>query len=276
MSMDSLLYQLLPEMEHPLPKVTTIHLSSGDSITVEKDVAHGGIISPWKVDGQIFDHDVHAENFLRQRIQEKLTHIRVIHHPRYAVPHICGTVCPHPEHDRSICNDCPVADEAEARRDRVQLVYAVLSKQVLADVQNRALAYILATIEDQGFRITVYEENGKECGLEIEGWTTNGVDMCHLIDLRNQENPYDPNVLLERIRVMVESFDPDEEVRVHMAGSDFRMAFSYYEAAIEFENWQKNLHNLEHYVCKVEKKVPELCKGMAFESNLSYKKLLEN
>ena len=274
MSMESLLYQLLPEMEHPLAKVTTIHLSNGDSISVEKDPVYNKKTWLWNVDGSVFSHDAHAEDFLRRRIQEKITHIRVIHHPQYAMPHICGTVCPHPKHDRSICNGCPVADEAAARRDRVQLVYAVLSKQGLADVQKRALTYILKAIEDQGFRITVYEENGKECGLEIEDWTTNGVDMCHLIDLRHQENPYDPNVLLERIRVMVESFDPDEEVSVHMEGSDFRKAFSYYEAAVEFEKWQQNLYDLEHYVDKVEQKVPELCKGMAFESNLSYKELL--
>lgn len=276
MSMEGLLSQLLPEEEYPLEKgsVVTIHLSNGSTITVEKEPTYKETVWAWRVDGSVFSRDTFAEHHLQQRIQEKLTHTRVLMRPRYTRPNICGNICPHPEHDRALCNVCPVKDDVEAQKDGLQLIYATLSKQQLADIQKEALIYILEAIDACGFHITVYEENGKECGLEIEDWTPNGVDMVHLIDLRDCENPYDPNALLKELQLMVEYFDPDEETRLHLEGEDFRKDFSCYEAAVEFEQWQQNLRNMAHAVWDVENRVPALRRGLVFEDNLSYKQLL--
>lgn len=142
--------------------------------------------------------------------------------------------------------------------------------------QELALKAILDAIDEFGFKVILYTENGKECGFEIEDWTPRGVDMIHFLDLRDIENPYDPFAVLDELWKVAEYFDPDEETEAHMEGKDFHAAFSYYQAAMEFEGWKKRLEELVESVNKAFKKaVPNLSRSMEFSNNLTYKKILE-
>lgn len=274
MSTKSFLRDLLPDGVELCGK-NTLHLSNGETIEIDGDPVYAGAQWLWCIDGELFSIDAYAENFLKRRIVEKLTKTRVILRAKGKVPEICGSVCPHPEHNRAICDYCPVADEARAKEKGLRLVYAVMNSQEAADIQRQALHDILKAIEDCNFGISVYEEDGRECGLEITDWTTNGVQMCHFIDLRRCGNPYDPYALLDKLQAMVDGFDPEEEFKLHIQDPEFSCAFSMHEAAVEFEQWQENLHNLSHFAWNVEKHVPDLRRGLPFANDLSYKKLLE-
>ena len=46
----------------------------------------------------------------------------------------------------------------------------------MMELQKLALKAILNAIDESGFRVILYTENGKECGFEIEDWTPRGVD----------------------------------------------------------------------------------------------------
>ena len=96
----------------------------------------------------------------------------------------------------------------------------------MMELQKLALKAILNAIDESGFRVILYTENGKECGFEIEDWTPRGVDMIHFLDLRDAENPYNPFSVLDALWRVSELFDPDEETEVHMQGKDFHTAFS--------------------------------------------------
>lgn len=146
----------------------------------------------------------------------------------------------------------------------------------MMELQKLALKAILNAIDESGFRVILYTENGKECGFEIEDWTPRGVDMIHFLDLRDAENPYNPFSVLDALWRVSELFDPDEETEIHMQGKDFHTAFSYYQAAMEFEGWKKRLGELVESVNKAFKEaVPGLNRSMEFSSNLTYKKILE-
>lgn len=271
MSTKSVLRDLMPENEDAGFQKDTITLANGATIEVEPNPVYEETRWLWRIDNQIFSVDAYAENFLRKRVTEKLTGKRVLLRAKGKVPEICGNICPHPEHDRALCDYCPVADAARADEDGLKLVYAA------ANPQEEALAAILTAMEDFGFGVTLYEENDKgECGFEMEDWTPNGVDMIHFIDLREEKNRYDPFALLGHIRDLAETFDPDNEVRAHMEDSSFRKAFSCREAAEEFEGWKKRLEELVAFVEDAfTKAVPGLEPGMEFAGNLSYKKILE-
>lgn len=203
-----------------------------------------------------------------------MTGMRIILRAKGKIPEICGCTCRYTEHDRTLCDLCPIADAAKAREDGVHLVYSVLSSQELVDIQKRALTDIFETIKISVFNVSVYEEDEKECGLEFTGWTSNGVQMCHFVDLRGCENPYDPYAFLDRFQAMVDGFDLDEEVRLHMQDSTFSSAFPFYNAVVELEKWQEDLRWLVHAVWNEEKHVPGLRRGLAFTNHLSYKELL--
>ena len=66
---------------------------------------------------------------LKKLIEEKVTGLRIIYHPKQQAPDICGggegTACRRPgECNRMLCSKCPVAEKFFADRDGVTLVYA--------------------------------------------------------------------------------------------------------------------------------------------------------
>ncbi len=115
------------------------------------------------------------------------------------------------------------------------------------NLQKEAVFKILSVINNSGFRIMPYEENGVECGFEIEDWTPNGVDMCHLVDLRGTD-AHNPFNISREMWSLAYDFDPDEEVEIFMENEQFRNAFTYKKAAEEFENWEFRLKQLASIV----------------------------
>ena len=108
-----------------------------------------------------------------------------------------------------------------------------------------ALLAVLNAIEDEGFGVSIYNQEGKgDCGIEIEAWTDNGVDMIHFIDLRNAREATDIFAITKEILEISRYFDPDEEIRVHMEGDSFRSTFTYRQAAEDFEAWKEKLNTL--------------------------------
>lgn len=106
-----------------------IRLSNGKRIAVEKEPEHNGEIWAWKVDGQYFDADRYALDYLKRLVTEKLTGKRILFHAKQPVPDICGvdgTGCrAKGECNTVLCSDCPVAEKFFADRDGVELVYAI-------------------------------------------------------------------------------------------------------------------------------------------------------
>lgn len=110
-------------------KVYLIHLSNGEKVLVEKDPIHNGGQWAWKVDNQIFGKDDYALRYLKQLIGEKLTGKRFVFRAKGRVPEICGVdgcACRAPgKCNRALCEGCPVADAFFAKRDGVELIYAI-------------------------------------------------------------------------------------------------------------------------------------------------------
>ena len=110
-------------------KVYIVHLSNGKEIRVEKEPEHNGDTWAWRVDSQIFSRDDYALSYLKQIVMEKLTGKRIILHAKKEVPDICGVegcACrAKGKCNTALCSFCPVAEQFEAERDGVELIYAV-------------------------------------------------------------------------------------------------------------------------------------------------------
>ena len=106
-----------------------IHLSNGKDIEVEKEPEHNGSTWAWRVNGQLFSRDDYAFDYLKEVIFEKLTGKRIIYHGKREVPNICGVngaACrAKGKCNTALCSTCPVAEQFEADRDGVELIYAV-------------------------------------------------------------------------------------------------------------------------------------------------------
>ena len=106
-----------------------IRLSNGTVISAESEVERNGGIWAWRIQGQYFDREEHARRYLETLIAEKSTGKRVILHAKRKPPEICGVegrACRAPnECRRALCFQCPVAEEFFAKRDGVELIYAM-------------------------------------------------------------------------------------------------------------------------------------------------------
>jgi hypothetical protein len=109
------------------------------------------------------------------------------------------------------------------------------------------LTEIIEVFETSDFAVTVYEEQGKECGIEIEGWTCGGVDMVHMLDFRcKPEGDYHGNVMCaysiqEEMRDIADTFDVDNEIDVHREDVSYKADFTYSEAVADFQAWKERL-----------------------------------
>lgn len=105
-----------------------VMLSNGKSFDVWKDIEYNGNVWNWKIDTQYFD-EKYALGYLKTLVAEKLTGYRIIYHSKFSVPDICGidgAACRSKgKCNTALCSHCPVAEQFEADRDGVKLIYAV-------------------------------------------------------------------------------------------------------------------------------------------------------
>lgn len=111
-----------------------IRLVNGRTIEViEAPTTDTGARFAWQIAGQYWQDSDGAWDYLRRVIAERTTGVRVIAHPRREAPTICGANgigcrCPG-KCNTALCQGCPVAEEFEARRDGVRLVYAIAPQE---------------------------------------------------------------------------------------------------------------------------------------------------
>lgn len=123
-----------------------VRLVNGKTFTVITDAEHhdkdsygNDRVTTWefKVDTQYFSNFDYAYKYIHELITEKLTGNRIIYHARKEVPCICGGEeflkehendswgC-HAQKDNTFsnnCSYCPIAEEIQAKRDGVTLIY---------------------------------------------------------------------------------------------------------------------------------------------------------
>ncbi|MPM06328.1 hypothetical protein SDC9_52627 [bioreactor metagenome] len=111
----------------------------------------------------------------------------------------------------------------------------------------KSVKKIISTIENCGFSVMPYDEDGVVCGAEIEDWTSGGVDMIHFIDLRDK-NIRKPDDWKNEISSIVCDFDVDYEVDIHRQDKRYRDAFTCAQSVHDFEEWQERLRELAQTV----------------------------
>jgi len=120
-------------------------------------------------------------------------------------------------------------------------VYIQTIKQALT-LQN-----IIYTLESFGYKATLYGSDGVNKGIEIETWTTGGVNMIHSIQFdENFINIYDVNEINKKIEEIVEMFSVDEEIDIHRQSDDYRQFFSIRRSVEDFEEYQQNLEKMSN------------------------------
>jgi len=98
------------------------------TINVYKNVVYNGSEWAWKVDTQVFSNDVYATSYLKTRIQEKTTGIRIIYQDTHQIPDICGIGTHCRAEGRNwefsmLCSSCPKAHKHQADAEGLTVVY---------------------------------------------------------------------------------------------------------------------------------------------------------
>lgn len=104
---------------------------------------------------------------------------------------------------------------------------------------------IQETLESFDFKVSILNQNGLNNGIEIETWTTGGVDMIHTIyfpeyffDLYNVDD------VNKEIQDIVNNFSVDEEIDVYREISSYKENFTIRESLEDFEEYEAKLQNL--------------------------------
>lgn len=116
-----------------------------------------------------------------------------------------------------------------------------------SDAEKQILNNIIKTFEDFGYRVDVITRNGVKCGLEIEKWTSGGVDMIESIEFEYFRNLYDIDSIERELIDISDNFSVDEEIDLHREGSDYRRAFTIEESLQDFKEYEKDLEDLAKY-----------------------------
>lgn len=118
-----------------------------------------------------------------------------------------------------------------------------------------ALTQVLACIDEDGFGQTVYEEDGTEVGIEIENWTSGGVNMCPFVDLRDSvaagASAANVFAIAEEMQSLADDFDVDDEIDIMRNDAAYRAAFTYARASEDFSEWKSNLEALAEQIQSV-------------------------
>jgi len=106
---------------------------------------------------------------------------------------------------------------------------------------------ILRAIEDAGFTVHEYHEDGKLCGYEIETWTDDiGIDMIHFIDCRDTfySDGITPENIAHELQSIYTDFDPDDEAVTHWENYKELHGFGIGRIVRDFEAHDKKLEAL--------------------------------
>lgn len=98
-------------------------------------------------------------------------------------------------------------------------------------------------LEEHGFAVSRYEENGKVVGINFEDWTEGGVDMIHMLDGRRKDMT-DEDWWKEEVVSIYENFSVDEEIDLHRQAQDYRDAFTCRQSVHDFEAWEQRLKEM--------------------------------
>ena len=113
--------------------------------------------------------------------------------------------------------------------------------------EKQILKNIIETFEKFGYGVDIITRNGVKCGLEIEKWTSGGVDMIESIDFENFRDLYDIKCIEKELQDISYNFSVDEEIDLHREGSDYRKAFTIEESLQDFKEYEKDLEDLSIY-----------------------------
>ena len=137
--------------------------------------------------------------------------------------------------------------------------------------QALALQNIIYTLEGFGYKTTLYGSDGVNNGIEIETWTTGGVNMIHSIQFdENFIDIYDVKKINKKIEEIAEMFSVDEEIDIHRQSDDYRQFFSIKRSLEDFEEYQQNLEKMsktfldKYYEISYEKYVENVEKEESF------------
>lgn len=86
-----------------------------------------------------------------------------------------------------------------------------------------------------------------EC-LELEAWTSRGVDMILYLWKDKHEN------IIDGLKYYYENFDIDEEIDTHRQSRDYCQAFTISESLRDFEDWQKFIQGVIEELEELEEK----------------------
>ena len=106
---------------------------------------------------------------------------------------------------------------------------------------------LLAMIEDAGFTIHEYHEDGVLCGYEIETWTDDlGINMVEFLDCRasSYANGITPDNIIQELTDAYTCFDVDEQTVTHYHTYDGLRHAGIARIARDFEAYEKKLETL--------------------------------
>lgn len=116
---------------------------------------------------------------------------------------------------------------------------------------------IIKTLESFGFRVSITNENGMSCGIEIETWTNGGVNMIHSIYFfEDYQDLYDKDNINKKLQEIYENFSIDDEIDLHRQNDSYKNNFSISQSLEDFTEYQTRLKDLsKNFVTKYHENI---------------------
>lgn len=111
--------------------------------------------------------------------------------------------------------------------------------------------------EKIGLECYPYEEDGKLCGYELEGYTKRGGDMIHFLDFRGENlSPYELKDIVEVFYDYVDGIDVDYEIEISLQSAK-EYGLTIRELVKDYTDYFKWLSKAEQKLESISKKYYE-------------------
>lgn len=144
-------------------------------------------------------------------------------------------------------------------------------------MRSDAIAVLLAILRllDQGFKMKVYEKDGREYSIELKGWPSKELITFDFLNFGEADNIMCAYDIQRELHSVADGFDIDSRVEMHRTDFSERSVVTDIELFDDMEKWKEYLRTVASLVDILIREYSYLARADFENLGITMKSLLE-